>query len=80
MDTATASWKNKPLKEPEGPLDDSSPGPGCDQLAETMEKKQGIKTDYHQQISGLVRTLFGHVSRMAREMAVSLSDGPPLRS
>lgn len=33
MDTATAFLENKPLKETEGPLDDASPEPGCDQLA-----------------------------------------------
>lgn len=39
MDTATASLENKPLKETEGPLDDSSPGPGCYQLAAVIQIK-----------------------------------------
>lgn len=48
MDTATASLENKPLKETEGPLDDSSPGPGCYQLAAVIQTKE---FDSYQQIS-----------------------------
>lgn len=40
MDTATASLENKPLKETEGPLDDSSLGPECYQLAAAMKRKK----------------------------------------
>lgn len=39
MDTATASLENKPLKGTEGPLDDASPGPGCNQLPAAMKRK-----------------------------------------
>lgn len=40
LDTASASLGNKPLKEPEEPLDDAFPGPGCDQLATAVQNKQ----------------------------------------
>lgn len=40
MDTGSASLENKPLKEPEEPLDDAFPGPGCDQLAAVIQTKQ----------------------------------------
>lgn len=43
MDTANASLENKPLKETEGPLGDSSPVSGYNQLAATMMKKRTRK-------------------------------------
>ena len=39
MDTASASFGNKPLKQTEGPLDGVSPGPGYYQLPVVMEIK-----------------------------------------
>lgn len=33
MDTAIASWENKPQEGTGGPPGDFSPGPGCNQLA-----------------------------------------------
>lgn len=37
MDTANASWENKPLKETEGLLDDASPVLGCYRLAAAIQ-------------------------------------------
>lgn len=40
MDTASASWENKPLKETEGLLDDASPVLGCYLLAAVMQTNE----------------------------------------
>lgn len=42
MDTANASWENKPLKETEGLLDDASPVLGCYRLAADIQTKKVV--------------------------------------